>query len=98
VAKELVKSLDNSNDETLDAKNCQLQGEILLKEAHCEAALRCFDRAIELDPKNPKYHTSRAVALYRLDRFSDALAGYARALELDPTRTATWFVQALAFA
>ncbi len=50
-----------------------------------EAALREFDRAIELDPAKAFLHTNRGNALQWLGRSREATAAFERAIALDPT-------------
>jgi len=49
-----------------------------------EEAIKEFDKAIELDPKNPRYHNNKGNALYGLHRYDEAIKEYNKAIELDP--------------
>ncbi len=49
-----------------------------------EETLKSLERAIELDPKNPKAHYNRANVLHELKRFDEALDSFARTIALDP--------------
>ena len=49
-----------------------------------DQALRCYDRAIELEPEEPSHHNNKGGALARLQRFDIALEVYDECLQLDP--------------
>ena len=49
-----------------------------------EAAYR-WEKAVELDPQNPKAHNNLAVAYERSGKFEEALGAYETALELLPS-------------
>ena len=49
-----------------------------------DQALRCYDRAIELEPEEPSHHNNKGGALARLQRFDIALEVYEECLQLDP--------------
>ena len=52
-----------------------------------DQALRCYDRAIELEPDEPSHRNNKGGALARLQRFDLALEVYDECLELDPNHT-----------
>jgi Flp pilus assembly protein TadD len=47
-------------------------------------AAAAYERALHLEPGNPRIHNNLAVALAERRRFEDAVAGYWKALRLDP--------------
>lgn len=47
-------------------------------------AFKLLDRAITADPSNPQAHFERGMALAELNRDREAVAGFERAVELDP--------------
>ena len=49
-----------------------------------DQALRCYDRAIELEPEEPSHLNNKGGALARLQRFDLALETYDECLELEP--------------
>ena len=49
-----------------------------------DQALRCYDRAIELEPEEPSHLNNKGGALARLQRFDLALEVYDECLQLDP--------------
>ncbi len=57
-------------------------GALLAARGELDAALRRFDRAIELAPGKAEYHSSRGLVLQTQGREAEAVASYRRALEL----------------
>jgi len=53
-------------------------------ESEFEEAIEEFDKAIELDPNNPKYHNNKGNALYDLHNYQEAIEEFDKAIELDP--------------
>nr|XP_043628846.1 TPR repeat-containing thioredoxin TTL1 [Erigeron canadensis] len=53
------------------------------KKGNYALALRFYDRAISVSPKNAAYHTSRATALSCLNRLSEAVKEYEESIRLD---------------
>jgi tetratricopeptide (TPR) repeat protein len=51
-------------------------------------ALKRFDEALEIEPRQAEAHLARGLSLEALGRKGDAMAAYFRALELDPGSTA----------
>ena len=49
-----------------------------------DQALRCYDKAIELEPEEPSHLNNKGGALARLQRFDIALEVYEECLQLDP--------------
>jgi len=47
-----------------------------------EDAIKEFDKAIELDPSDPRYHNNKGNALYELHRYEEAIEEYDKAKEL----------------
>jgi superkiller protein 3 len=59
-------------------------------------ALAAYDRAIAIEPHNPRAHTGRGLVLHRLLRVEEALAAHDRAVEADPLFASAHFGRALA--
>jgi tetratricopeptide (TPR) repeat protein len=55
-----------------------------------QEALKCFDKAIELEPNNPIYWDNKGVALYYLKRYEEAIECYDKAIELNPNEPIYW--------
>jgi len=49
-----------------------------------EDAIEEFNKAIELDPNNPGYHTGKGLALHELHRYEEAIEEFDKAIERDP--------------
>ncbi len=54
-----------------------------------EGAVRDFERSLAIDSLNPEAHHQYGQTLMALGRYSEAVAAYERALELDPVRPMT---------
>jgi len=56
-----------------------------------DTALKRFDEALQLRPRDAMLHTSRAVALRGLERYDEAQKGYEDALALEPDRLEPYY-------
>ena len=61
-----------------------LLGVICAQRGHHVDAVRQFDIAVKLNPKNASVHNSRGVAFGKLKRVAEALASFDRAIALQP--------------
>jgi Tfp pilus assembly protein PilF len=66
------------------------KGLSFFKSNNHEAALQCFDKALEVDPNDSRAWTLKADALQELGRNHEALGYYNKALKLDPQNTEAW--------
>jgi len=53
-------------------------------------AIRCYDNALELDPRHPLAWHNKGISLNSLGRYEEAIHCFDKALELDPTLDAAW--------
>ena len=49
-----------------------------------DEVIALYKKAVELDPKNPIFHSSYAAFLLEIGRFNEAEAAYVKAAEFDP--------------
>lgn len=56
-----------------------------------EDVIECYRKAVELDPKNPLYHSSYGAYLVEIGRFNEAETAYLKAAELDPDNARYYF-------
>lgn len=56
-----------------------------------EEVIDCYKKAVELDSKNPMYHSSYGAYLVEIGRFNEAEAAYSKAAELDPDNARYYF-------
>ncbi|MCX6841550.1 MAG: serine/threonine-protein kinase [candidate division WOR-3 bacterium] len=61
----------------------------------CEEAIRCFDKALELDPQEALAWDNKGSSLDSLGRYEEAIRCYDKALELDPRNAAVWYNKGL---
>lgn len=56
-----------------------------------EEVMALYKKAVDLDPKNPIFHSSFAAYLLEIGRFNEAEAAYVKAAELDPDNARYYF-------
>ena len=61
-----------------------------------ENAINDFDRAIELDPKNPKAYHHRGITKYKLGKYEEAINDFDKTIELNPKSTRAYNNRAIA--
>ncbi|MCK4797995.1 MAG: tetratricopeptide repeat protein [Spirochaetes bacterium] len=59
-----------------------------------EKALTCYDKALEINPKDDEVRVNKGVVLGNLGKHEEALACYDKALEINPTADDIWFNKA----
>lgn len=79
------KKADENNPSKVELAITEYQqGTMLLNNGRFEEALGALKRAVALDGNKAIYHGSVALALFRLQRYDEAMASVDRALELNP--------------
>jgi Flp pilus assembly protein TadD len=56
-----------------------------------EEVMALYKKAVDLDPKNPIFHSSYAAYLLEIGRFNEAEAAYLKAAEVDPDNSRYYF-------
>lgn len=56
-----------------------------------EEVMALYKKAVDLDPRNPIYHSSYAAYLLEIGRFNEAEAAYMKAAEIDPDNSRYYF-------
>jgi tetratricopeptide (TPR) repeat protein len=82
-AKRVIRYAPPIRDRT-DAREFVTRGNHYYTNGEYDNALRDFDEAVRLDPKNAKAYYGRACARTRLDQDVKALADFSEAIKLDP--------------
>ena len=83
-----VRELDLARLTTAPATSAEVQvrlGQTYLNSEDYPKALRCFDTALEADPKSIIAHRARAYTLQVMKRFPESLEAWAHAIELEPS-------------
>ena len=75
---------------TLDAWEWHNKGNNLVTLGRHEEAVRCYDRALELEPRNAGTWSDKGVSLRRLGRLEEAIDCHEEALEHDPRDAGAW--------
>ncbi|KAH7415047.1 hypothetical protein KP509_14G024900 [Ceratopteris richardii] len=70
---------------TSDPEGIKIAANEYFRTGHFLEALTLYDKAVSLSPKSALYRNSRAAALSRLDRLSEALKECEEAIRLDPS-------------
>jgi len=66
------------------------KGDEELRNEKPQEALKCFDKAIELEPNEPIYWNNKGFALDELKRYEEAIECYDRAIKLNPNNPIYW--------
>jgi tetratricopeptide (TPR) repeat protein len=53
-------------------------------------ALSCYDKALELNPKNANAWINKGLYLYDFDRYEEAIKCYDKAIKIDPNLALAW--------
>ncbi|MEE2600906.1 MAG: tetratricopeptide repeat protein [Thermoproteota archaeon] len=59
-------------------------GKSQLEKGNFDEALRTFERAIQLDQKDPDLWNLKGIALRSLGRYNEAIESFNKSLEIDP--------------
>lgn len=62
-----------------------LEGEVLRRKGNYKKALDCFNKAIELEPNNDMYFSSRSKAKFELKDLKGAIEDIDTAIKIQPT-------------
>jgi len=73
------------------------KGQVLLSLGQSEAALACFDEAVQIAPHHAEAHMKRGLALERLKRPDEALACYDRAIAWNRSLTQAYLSKGAVF-
>ncbi len=103
-----IKNLFRSNDNFIPKEHKKIEQksilEELIKQGEKEAnrhnfndALKCFEKAIEIDPKYDFSYGDKALILDKMGRFDESLEMYSKALELNPKNSITWYNNGLTY-
>lgn len=103
-----IKNLFRSNDNFIPKEHKKIEQksilEELIKQGEKEAnrhnfddALKCFEKAIEIDPHYDYSYGDKALILDKMGRFDESLDMYSKALELNPKNSITWYNNGLTY-
>ena len=71
------------------------EGFSLLEAGRPGGAIRCFDKVLELDPRNVVAWNGKGWSLEGLKHYEDAIVCFGKSLELDPSNAGVWFHKAV---
>ncbi|HJT85147.1 MAG TPA: tetratricopeptide repeat protein [Nitrososphaeraceae archaeon] len=98
----LKKNLTTNKKEKELSKNMLAEdyvneGEKYANKNNLEESMRCFDAAINLDPKNDLALGDKALILEIFGKYEEALTFFSRALKINPANSITWHNKGLTF-
>ncbi|UBF27427.1 tetratricopeptide repeat protein [Kovacikia minuta CCNUW1] len=93
---ELLKS--NHAELSFTASDYVEQGKALYFEGRHEDAIGFYDKAIQMEPENPKAWFGRGATLARLQQLEEAVVAYDRAIQIKPDASEAWFGKGAALA
>jgi tetratricopeptide (TPR) repeat protein len=64
--------------------------DLALNKSNNQEALTAYEKAIQLDPKNPQAWKEKALNSYVLGKYNESLAAYEKAIELEPEYAPAW--------
>ena len=67
------------------------KGDELLKQGKYDEALKYFDSALDLNPKDDRAWRRRGDALEKLGKYNEALESYDKAIEINPKEELSWY-------
>jgi tetratricopeptide (TPR) repeat protein len=82
---------NNASDNPEHPDNLKKRGDAMFGLGRYEDAIACYDRAIHIQPNNPKLWCSLASALMKLTRYREAIACFDRAIHLKPESHIPWY-------
>lgn len=62
-----------------------------------DSAIKDYNSALELSPRNPSVYNYRGYANYKLGNFADAIKDYNNAIDLDPNNAASYYNRGMTF-
>ena len=71
------------------------EGNTLAGAGRYEEAIRCYDLALEIDPRYAAAMTNKGDSLYSLGRHEEAVRCFEQVLAMDPRSTYVWYNKAL---
>ncbi len=104
IIKNLFKSTGSFNPKEHKKVEQKSILEDLIKQGEKEAnrhnfieALKCFEKAIEIDPQYDYSYGDKALILDKMGRFDESLDMYSKALQLNPKNPITWYNNGLTY-
>jgi Flp pilus assembly protein TadD len=58
-------------------------------------AVECFNKALEIDPKNGMIWTNKGLAVHKLGKYNEAVECFNKALEINPKNALAWYTKGL---
>lgn len=81
----------------LEAWEWNNKGNSLANLGHCDEAIRSFDKALKIDPRNADAWINKGASLHDLGRYEEAIQCCDEALEIDPRDAKAWYSKGASF-
>jgi tetratricopeptide (TPR) repeat protein len=93
-----LDALEFGEDEEAELQGLFTAGVALIDDHQYTAAIRVFERAVQLDPYDGEFWLRLGEAQWGAKRFDDAVAAFARCATLEPDNTLAWPFSAYVYA
>ena len=94
-----VRALTSLAEKEKDNASVRVElGHLFADHERCEDAVKWYQEAVALVPKNPDVHVDLGACLVQMARYDDALATFETALKIDPVHKKAIFNKGLALA
>ena len=93
ISYEKYKHMESKNPEAVESNR---KGNEYLESRDAANAIKCYERAIELDPSYTVAWRSKGISLLNIGRDSEALSCFERATELNPKDAHAWWNKGVA--
>ena len=75
-----------------------LKGNALADQEKHEEAIKCYDKAIEINPKNDNAYTNKGISLAKQENHEEAIKCYDKAIEINPKNDSTYNSKGISLA
>ena len=84
------KTLTKDKKELVDAEDWNEEGARVYNYGDHKGALKCYDKAIEINPEYALAWNNKGEVLFRLDKNEEAMKCYDKAIEINPEYALAW--------
>jgi tetratricopeptide (TPR) repeat protein len=104
----IIKNLFQSKENFVVEKDKQTEQKVILEELirqgekeanrhNFDESLKCFDKAISIDPTYDYSYGDKALILSKIGKIDESLLFFSKALELNPKNSITWYNTGLTY-
>jgi len=85
-----MKKLKEKNTYKKDSNNWFVKGNSFFDSGKFDEAIKCYDKALKINPGNDAFWYNKGLALEHLGKFDEAIKCYDKALEINPEDELFW--------